>query len=248
MTIPMRYGVTVLLTLAMFLAAGLLAAVLAKPAWAENTLCEGTLPPGDYDNVVVPQGPRCYLSDSIVRGNVIALEHSSIAMVRDEVDGNVKALEQADVIIIDSEVRGNVKGHRADAVGVLTSTVGKSIHIVGANVPGPFGPVAVSVHGTLLPKGNIHIERNTTLGVGIGNTTLEKGNVKVAGNVVHHPLFGLVIRANQIAGNMQVFNNSGPAEKFVQHNDIRAALRCFENTDPFIGGPNFAQKAEDQCF
>jgi hypothetical protein len=212
-------------------------------------VCEGTLPPGTYDNVIVRQGPRCYLSDSIVRGKVTALEHSSIAMVRDEVNGNVKALEQADVIIIDSEVRGNVKGHKADGVQVYTSIVGKSIQIVGANVPGPFGPLAAVVHGTLLPKGNIHIDKNTTLGVHIGNTTLKKGNVKVAENVVHHPLFGLVIRSNQVAGNMQVFKNSGPAEKFVQHNDIRAALRCFENTDPFIGGPNFAQKkAEGQCF
>jgi hypothetical protein len=45
MAIPTRYR-ELALALAMFLAAGLLAAVLAKPAWAENTLCEGTLPPG----------------------------------------------------------------------------------------------------------------------------------------------------------------------------------------------------------
>jgi hypothetical protein len=247
MIVPMRYRVTVL-ALAMVLAAGLLAAVLAKPVWADNTLCEGTLPTGVYDNVVVPEGTFCNLSDSIVRGNVTALERSRLVMVRDEANGNVKGLQQAEVVIVDTEVRGNIKGDKADVVAVITSIVSGNIHIVGANVPGPFGPVSAYVHGTRLPQGNIHIEKNTTLGVIIGNTVLEKGNVKIAENVVHSPIFGLVIRANQVAGNMQVFKNSGPAEKFVQFNDIRAALRCFENTAPFIGGPNLAQKAEGQCF
>jgi hypothetical protein len=249
MTIPMRCRITVL-ALAMVLAAGLLAAVLAKPAWADNTLCEGTLPPGTYDNVVVPEGMRCNLSDSIVLGNVLALEQSGLAMVRDEVDGNVKALGQAEVIFIDTEVRGNVKGYKANAVQVFRGIVGGSIHIVGANVPGPFGPMGAIVDGTLLPKGNIQIEKNTTPGVAINRSRLEKGNVNVAENVIHSPTFaqGLQILDNQVAGNVQVFNNSGPSEKVVQFNTIGATLQCFENTEPFIGGPNFAQKAAGQCF
>jgi hypothetical protein len=220
--------------------------VLAKPAWADNTtLCgEGTLPPGAYDNVVVPEGTFCNLSDSIVRHNVTALEKSRLVMLRDEVKGNVKALEQAEVIIVDSDVRGNVKGDKADAIQVFRSIVGKSIHIVGANVPGPFGPIGAIVSGTLLPKGNIQIEKNTTPGVAIGNTALEKGNVKVAENVVDSPTFaqGIQIRDNQVTGDVQILKNSGPTVKAVQFNDISAALRCFENTDLFIGGPNLAQK------
>jgi hypothetical protein len=249
MAIPTRYRVT-MLALTIVLAAGPLAAVLAKPAWADNTLCEGTLPPGDYDNVVVPEGTFCNLSDSFVRHNVTALEQSRLLMVHDEVDGNVHALEHAEVGIYDSDIRGNVKGHKANAVQVNGSIVGKNIHIVGANVPGPFGPIGAIVDGTRLPKGNIHIKKNTTPGVAVNRSTVEKGNVKVAENVVHSPSFaqGLQILDNQIVGNVQVSKNSGPSEKVVQSNDIRAALQCVENIDPFVGGPNFAQKAKGQCF
>jgi hypothetical protein len=247
MVIPNR-GRVVAVLFALALVGGLLTlAVLVKPAWADDTLCVGTLPPGTYDNVVAPEGTSCNLTDSIVRGNVTALEGSTLVVFRDEVGGTVKVLEGATVVMSDNEVRGNVVGDKADAVQVTRGTVGGNIHIVGANVPGPLGPVGALVNGTLLPEGNIQIEKNTTLGVLIFNATLTKGNVKVEKNVVNSPSFGLQIQGNQVGGNMQVFKNSGPAEKRVQGNIIRENLQCFKNTPPFIGSPNVAQKAEGQC-
>jgi hypothetical protein len=44
-----------------------------------------------------------------------------------------------------------------------------------------------------------------------------------------------------------VFKNSGAGTKVVQGNNVAENLQCFENSAPFIGTPNTAQKSEGQC-
>ena len=46
---------------------------------------------------------------------------------------------------------------------------------------------------------------------------------------------------------MQVLRNLGPGSKTVMQNFV-GHLSCFDNSPPFIGGPNNAQQADGQCF
>lgn len=206
-----------------------------------DTQCTGFLPPGTYDNVVVPPGAFCVLQTSTV-------------------NGSVKALERSQLNIRNTTVRGNVDGDKADIVDMLAfggrNLVLGSIQVKEGGGTGNFSYARIC--GTDLPNGNIQIEkmRNYVLvggprycgGLGGGNT-LEKGNIKVEENSIGFPFFGeMEISNNSVGGNVQVFKNVGPGTKFVQLNTVREDLQCFENTLPFVGGPNTAGKAEGQCF
>jgi hypothetical protein len=180
---------------------------------------------GTFDNVVVPPGATCFLLGSTVRGNVKALEDSRLFMVEDVVGGNVE-------------------GDKARAVNVIFSTVSGNIHIIEAG--DPFF-LSAFVLGTVLPNGNIQIEKGRRF-LGDWNvveSTLEKGNIKVEQN---DATFFSQVFTNTVAGNVQVFRNVGPAEKFVDNNTIGGNLQCKENQEPFVGQPNVVRgNAEDQC-
>jgi hypothetical protein len=57
-----------------FAAASLLAATSA--VFAEEVSCNGVLPPGTYDNIIVPPNASCAIAGSIVKGNITALDHA----------------------------------------------------------------------------------------------------------------------------------------------------------------------------
>ena len=56
------------------------------------------------------------------------------------------------------------------------------------------------------------------------------------------------VAGNHVTGNMGVLKNSGDGDKQVVGNTVGQNLQCFDNTPPFLGGPNTAGKAEGQCF
>jgi hypothetical protein len=224
MAIANRYRVTVL-ALAALLAAGLLAAVLAKPAWADDTLCVGTLT-GPHDNVVVPPGATCTLLNAQVQGSVKALEDS-------ELRGGVNT------------VQGNVIGDKAEVVIFNASTVRGNIEIKEGEDDNPGRDV--DIFNTTVQEGNIKVEKMT------GDITVEeshvlKGNIQIFENLISGTIFGLDIIRSDTAQDLQVFKNKGPEPKTVTGNTVGQNLQCFENDPPFEGGPNTAQKAEGQCF
>ena len=207
---------------------------------AGDTPCAGALPPGIYDNIIVPPGASCTLSASVVLGNV-------------------KALENSQLVIISSNVRGNVEGDKADLVQVNFSLVRENILIKeGGPAPivppgGFFCPPAFSscealVFHTIVEEGNVQIEKMVGT-VWVGDNSIQKGNIKIEENFI--PLDEiLVIGANKIAQNLQVFKNTVPGGKFVDTspNTAGESIQCFENSPPFLGGPNIAPKKEGQCF
>lgn len=222
-------------------AAGL-AVMLAAPsaAVAGDTQCVGALPPGLYDNVVVPPGATCTVASSTVRGNV-------------------KALENARIDIFASTIQGNVEGDKADVVVVRNSTVREDISIKegGPAAPpavgllcaagGPLTPCEAVVTRTTVQEGNIQIEKMVG-SVAIESTTVTEGDVKLEENTIPPNEFLFITNNPLIAGNLQVFKNTGVGFKIVTRNTVRGNLQCLENTPPFTGGPNTAQKAEGQCF
>jgi hypothetical protein len=233
--IPNRYRVTVLM-LAMVLAAGLLVAVLAKPAWAEDSECVGVLT-GVHDNVVVPPEAFCSIEGA-------------------QVNGNVKALHDSRLFMFGTTVFGSVEGDKAEVVTIRNNSVVRQ-NILIKNGETPDNDDAV-VCATTVQEGNIHVEKMTGeiiiggfSGTDCSPNTVEKGSIKVEKNI-SAPLingFGMNIVGNQVAQNLQVFKNKGlGSTKFVLGNTVGQNLQCFENDERFIGGPNAAQKAEGQCF
>jgi hypothetical protein len=178
---------------------------------------------GIFDNVVVPEGGSCVLSNSTVQGSVKALAGSRLDMMN-------------------NQVRGNVFGDKANIVRVFGGTIGGSIEIKEANDP---ATGFVGVLGTMLTDGNIQLEKNNVASVFVLDAILLKGNIKVEENV---GLFGISVIDNEVSQNLQVFKNQGPGNKFVLFNAVFQNLQCFENQPPFLGGPNFTNKAEGQCF
>jgi hypothetical protein len=219
-------------------------AVSAPPALAGDTRCVGALPPGVYDNVVVPEGQECDLTESTVRGNLKALPGSAL-------------------FVSSSDIRGNVEGDKPEALW-LTSVgdpnfVGGNVAVTGAGfgvefqVPGgPRVDVSVAICDTILPGGNISIEKSSSGTIAVGSPIIEcRGNALQKGNIFVQENFVsqfLVVTGNAVGGNVQVFKNSGPGEKSVSGNTVREDVQCKENQPPFVGGPNTARKSEGQCF
>lgn len=221
------------------LATAITLGVCAAPAVADDVRCVGSLPPGTYDNVVVPRDTDCNLSGAIVRGNV-------------------KALRGAGLFSNGNRIAGNLEGDRPRFVGSLGDTIGGNVHVTGATgTPGfLFDGLSINVFvcSARLDDGNIVVEksRNGTVVVGTllevcpGNT-VTKGNIKVERNFIP-PAEVLAVARNTVGGNVQVFRNTGPGGKNVAGNLVRQNLQCKENDPPFNGGPNIARKAEGQCF
>jgi hypothetical protein len=219
------------------------AVVLVIPPAAQadtDNVCNFTLPAGTYDgNIVVPPGQDCFLTHVIVHGNI-------------------KALADAQLNVHDSTVYGNIEGDRADAVNVNFSTVHGNITATEGGpalrptllncsfvFPGPANPCEFAVQGTTLVNGNIQVEKMTG-SVFTTSNGIQKGNVQFVENIIPANE-NLYIWSNfpQIAGNLQVFKNTGPGGKFVFQNPVLGVIQCYENAPPFIGGPNFG-RAPDQ--
>jgi hypothetical protein len=204
-------------------------------AEANDTQCMGALI-GTFDNVVVPAGETCILTDSTVLGNV-------------------KALEDSRLLISDSNVRGNVEGDKADIVQIFFTTVRESISIKEggpAEAPAPAFNVCVGPSGTTpcevllaaatVEEGGIQIEKMT--GDVLVDRAILPGNLKVEENFIAGLL---LIQNSSVDQNLQVFKNMGLGNKFVQVNTVGDNLQCFENAPPFLGRFNTAGKAEGQC-
>lgn len=195
-----------------------------------NTRCVGTLPPGTYQNVTVPEDARCVLEHSTVLGNVTAREGSRLTMF------NVRVLE-------------NVHGLKADAVEITAfplgaGSVGENIHIHGAESPEP-GSTTVVINTVEVMHGNIHVENNNASGIVILNNSVREGSIISQRN---NAVFFHTIQDNRVGQNVLVFRNTGPGPKSVDHNFVAGAVMCFGNEQPFVGGPNVAERTEGQCF
>jgi hypothetical protein len=178
------------------------------------------------------------------------------------VHGNVKALADAQLNVNQSTVFGNIEGDKADAVNVNVSTVHGNISakeggpalrpgLLNCDLGPPFdNPCEFQVQGTTVVNGNIQATKMTGSVATISND-VQKGNVQFVDNIISVAPTGeleiLFIWSNfpRIAGNLQVFKNTGPGPKFVFQNPVEGVIQCYENDPPFLGGPNFG-RAPDQ--
>jgi hypothetical protein len=214
--------------------------VIPPAAQANDTVCgiPGVPVPivltgGPHDNVVVPEGGRCFIQFAVIRGNVKALPDSLLTMVF-------------------SEVGGNVLGDKADMMQVFLNTIGQDIHVKEGG-PNPLDAQEVNVGGNQMLNGDILVEK-MTIAKGLLVTGDFGGvNQVVNGNVVvqeNHSLPSNTqwsVDQNQIRnGNLHVFKNTGLVVKNVTRNVVtNGDIQCYENQPPFIGAPN-AGRAPNQ--
>jgi hypothetical protein len=206
-----------------------------------------TVTGGSFDNVVVPEGGRCFMQFSEVRGNVTALPDSLLTIIR-------------------TNVGGNILGDKADMVQVAGgNTIGGDIHIKEGG-PNTVAAQEVLIGGNTLTNGDIVVQKmkiEQGLLVGFtGENYLPNGNVTVEDNVIvagTAPSAGMRIDSQQIAkGNLHVFKNTGPGAKSVMSNNVvNGDIQCYENEAPFVGGPNTGRapnqpppfmSGRNQCF
>jgi hypothetical protein len=216
-------------------AAGVALLVAAPVARADDTVCGiagnpaiVVLTGGPYDNVVVPEGGRCFIQFA-------------------EIKGNVKALPDSLLTIVQTEIGKNVLGDKADMVQVAGgNTIGGDIHIKEGG-PNTVEAQEVLIGGNTIINGDILVQKMTIekgLLVGFtGQNLVQNGNVTVEDNVIVAGTLanqGLRVDSQQIAnGNLHVFKNTGPGAKSVMGNNVmKGDIQCYENEDPFVGGPN----------
>jgi hypothetical protein len=234
-------------------------AVSAPAALAGDTTCVGALPPGVYDNIVVPSGATCNLAGAQVKGNVLAKPESGLFIdPGTNIRGSVEAKQGAQTGSFQATIGGSYKCDHCFFQDVEETHVGGNVDITGAD-EGDF------ITGSQI-GGNLQIQESSAAGISefrVNGTTIggdlkfekNSGPTDISNNridgdlqVFENALFedGL-FNDNQAGGNLQVFKNSGPGLKSVSGNTVREDVQCKENHPPFVGGPNAARKSEEQC-
>lgn len=219
----------------------------APAATASDTVCVGVVT-GAQDNVVVPMGASCTLQNATVQGNVLALTNATLQVNASMIRGNVQGDQTRHVLLqFSSQVGGNfhVKAGPLSNTGVTGFDI--NVRVGGdALIEGNRGFTFVDA---AIVGGDLEIVKN------FGNLEIEfnrvGGNLKVEENFVPSSMSVLgngVPIASPVSGNLQVSKNVGPGFKQVVINVVAQNLQCFDNTAPFVGGPNTARDTQGQCF
>jgi hypothetical protein len=198
--------------------------IAAPAAMADDTRCDGVLPPGVYDNVVVPSGASCVIVGAEIRGNLKAEPGSLIIDVRN------------------STIHGNVEGDSFASFDLHGSMVGGDVTLKKFNTN-------VQVCGTQVRQ-DLQVEEGrgrVELGSpATGCAANEVGeNLQAYKNLI---TVYLAIDGNMVGKNLQVYENMGSAPKSVEGNTVGQIVQCFKNEPPFKGGPNEAPEREGECF
>lgn len=171
----------------------------ASAAMADETRCVGTLPPGTYDNILVPEGATCALQPGTrVEGNVVVKGGANLDANNVRVDGNVQAERSNSVVIRNgSRIGGSVQ-----AEGLSTGLEVRNSRVNGdvKAVQGRSAEITDSVVG-----GTILIDDNRQAKVDVSRNQVG-GNVQVFQNRNS----GITIFNNVIDENLQCKQNRPP--------------------------------------
>jgi hypothetical protein len=210
-------------------------------AAAVVTECIGTLPPGVYENVVVPTPADCNITGQThILGNVHVERNASLTMF--ETAGRTH-VEQNIVSVFGRYVRllGGV-------------SVGENVHILGATEgfsgfdTGPFiggnlifeglvGPDSIAHACGCHIRGSLHVFNGEGLLVDVDGTIVEEQLL-----IYNNTAQAFLVFFNEVFENLQFFNNTGPS--LIAFNAIEHALLCHNNTPPPVAGGNFAERTD----
>jgi hypothetical protein len=100
----------------------------AAPAWAEETVCQGTIGASTVDNLRVPDGATCTLNGTYVKGTVKVEGDATLKAFDVRVIGNVQAEGARKVVVRDgSKVGGSVQIVQGDIAKMIENRIGGDI-------------------------------------------------------------------------------------------------------------------------
>ena len=187
--------------------------------------CIGSLT-GTFQNVTVPSGQFCALTNSFLTGNLKALPGSMLTSMNNTIRGDIQADKALFVDVVGDHVGGNIE---------IFEGPGRD--------PFQFGFLDYRVREATVMEGNIHVSKNQ------GNVFVEE-NMLLKGNIVvedNFNLIQLIVEHNETPRNIQAYKNMGAGPKVVRFNIAGQVIQCFGNQPIFVGAPNTAPRAEGQC-
>lgn len=190
-----------------------------------------------HENLVVPAGGQCAISESTIDGHVSVKPGGSLLVEASTITGNLvadqpngSAPEQEGVTILDSEIRGSVSISGAQAAsknsGMCGTTVGGNFSY-SASAPGSgFNVGTGTATGATCPtsspipntvRGNVRFDDNQGAWNFSGNTA--NGNAEASGDTG-----GGTYAGNLIRGSLRCNNNNPPVT--TSGNDVRGKSVC----------------------
>lgn len=165
----------------MMAAAVLLAAAIAAPAWAEETVCRGSLGAVTVDNLRVPDGARCTLTGTFAQGTVKVERGAVLIARRIRVIGNVQAENARKVQVLRSRIGGSVQLKQGGAAEVNGSRInadlqfesnrsplGAASNVIGGNLQAFQNTGGISIRSNHI-DGNLQCKENSPPPTGGGN-------------------------------------------------------------------------------
>jgi hypothetical protein len=202
--------------------------------------CDGTFTGITVRDLTVKPNDACTLNRSTVTGDVSVRTNAYFETNDTSIGGDVEGKSALTIFIRDgSSVGGDVEAKRTPQLFLFTSTVTGDIE--AKNAIGDSGHVQIC--GVNVLEGDILVKKvggdvlvGDPLAVDCPGNTVTHGSVWIERNVTD---IELVVRGNTIPeGSLDVSDNTGPSDKFVQSNTGGKRLTCNDNTTPFVGMPN----------
>ena len=201
----------------------------APSAFAQvDITCISALSRQTVQNVIVPQGAVCSLTDMTVLGNVEVKELATVTIRRGSVNGDVIAEAGATARLVAGRISGGVAG-------------------LGARL--------ININGTSIA---IDVTADQTTSVVVGNGAragsieiLKGGSANISGGRLSGSLKfeenrgAITASSNIVAGNFEAFLNQGRLT--FNSNTITGNMQCKENRLAPTGSGNTAAIKEDQC-
>jgi hypothetical protein len=193
-----------------------------------DVTCTTAITGGVTQNVIVPMGASCTLTDVSVLGNIEVKEMANVVTRRGSING--------DVII---ESMGSARLNRGNINGKVESLGGRLLNVAGTTIAKDI--VALDTLTVVVGAG----ARVGAVEVLSSGRVLVSG-VTIQGDAKFQQNTGLVSASdNSISGNMQVFDNLGGVT--MNTNTIRGNMQCKDNLPAPSGAGNVAAIKEDQC-
>jgi hypothetical protein len=169
--------------------------VVPVSAAGDSTICDGTLAPGTYKRVVVPQDGICLSEGPVtIRGGVFVEQGATLVLGSQENPVHT------------ATINGGVHAANAMSVQIHFSTINGGIDIHGGSGPfgGPFGVTWNTIEDSTINGGYTEVDYNGFWNGFIRNTV--QGSVTLIGNTVADP-DGNEVVTNTIHGSLDCAGN-----------------------------------------
>jgi hypothetical protein len=155
-------------------------------AFAEETVCRGTIGARSLDNVIVPENASCTLQGTKLKGTLKVSNGASLQANAANINGNVQAEGALNVKLTDSQIGGSIQIKQGGAASINTSWVKGDIQFdenllplsaykntVGGSIQVMKNSGGAALNGNII-DGNLQCKENAPAPVGSGNRATSK--------------------------------------------------------------------------